>query len=108
MDAFGKLDVLVNNAGIGGQQNVEDTTVEIWDAQMNVHAKGAFLGMKHAIPEMRRAGGGSIVNISSINGLISIPTSTAYHASKAPDTLLPKYATIPYGGELIRVNRCKP
>ena len=56
VDAFGKLDVLVNNAGTGAQQNVEDTTVEIWDGQMNVHAKGAFLGMKHAIPEMRRAG----------------------------------------------------
>ena len=108
VDAFGKLDVLVNNAGIGGQQNVEDTTVEIWDGQMNVHAKGAFLGMKHARPEMRRAGGGSIVNISSINGLIGSPTSTAYHAAKAAVRLLTKNAAMQYAGESIRVNSVHP
>ena len=108
VDAFGKLDVLVNNAGTGAQQNVEDTTVEIWDGQMNVHAKGAFLGMKHAIPEMRRAGGGSIVNISSINGLVGSPTSTAYHAAKAAVRLLTKNAALQYAGENIRVNSVHP
>ena len=108
VDAFGRLDVLVNNAGTGAQQNVEDTTVEIWDGQMNVHAKGAFLGMKHAIPEMRRAGGGSIVNISSINGLVGSPTSTAYHAAKGAVRLLTKNAAMQYAKDNIRVNSVHP
>ena len=59
VSTFGKLDVLVNNAGTGARFTVEDTSEEVWDGQMNVHAKGVFLGTKHAIPEMRRAGGGS-------------------------------------------------
>ncbi|HIM37947.1 MAG TPA: SDR family NAD(P)-dependent oxidoreductase, partial [Dehalococcoidia bacterium] len=62
---FGKLDILVNNAGIGGTSMIEDTTVEQWDRVMDINAKGVFLGTKAAIPEMRRAGGGSIINISS-------------------------------------------
>ncbi|HAJ01302.1 MAG TPA: cyclopentanol dehydrogenase, partial [Dehalococcoidia bacterium] len=66
---FGKLDILVNNAGIGGHGNVENTTVEDWDRVMDINAKGVFLGTKAAIPELRRAGGGSIINISSQLGL---------------------------------------
>src|SRR5213594_450326 len=62
---FGKLDVLVNNAGIGGAGRLEDTTEADWDRVMDVNAKGVFLGTKAAIPALRRAGGGSIVNISS-------------------------------------------
>ncbi len=68
---FGKLDVLVNNAGVsGGRGMLEDTTVEAWDRVMDINAKGVFLGTKAAIPEMRRAGGGSIINISSVYGLV--------------------------------------
>ena len=67
---FGGLNILINNAGTGARTTVEDTTVEIWDRQMDVHAKGVFLGTKYAIPEMRKAGGGSIINISSIYGLV--------------------------------------
>ena len=71
---FGKLDILVNNAGVsgagGGGGMVEQTTVEVWDQVMDINAKGVFLGTKAAIPEMRRAGGGSIINISSIYGLV--------------------------------------
>ena len=59
---FGRLNVLVNNAGTGARFTVEETTVEVWDGQMDVHAKGVFLGTKYAIPEMRKAGGGSIIN----------------------------------------------
>ena len=70
---FGKLDVLVNNAGTSARQSVEDTTSEVWDGEMDVHAKGTFLGTKHAIPEMRKVGGGSIINISSIYGIIGSP-----------------------------------
>ena len=57
--AYGKLDILVNNAGTGARSTVEDTTEELWDSQMDVHAKGTFLGTKFAIPEMRKVGGGT-------------------------------------------------
>ena len=66
LDAYGTLNVLVNNAGTAGSGKVEDTTESSWDRQMDIHAKGVFLGTKYAIPPMRDAGGGSIVNISSI------------------------------------------
>ncbi len=105
---YGKLDVLVNNAGTGARGTVEETTVEAWDGQMDVHAKGVFLGTKHAIPEMRKAGGGSIVNISSIYGLVGSPTSTAYHAAKGAIRLFTKSAAVQFAKEGIRVNAVHP
>src|SRR3989442_960314 len=72
VNRYGKLDILVNNAGIVLRKGIEDTTEGDWDRIMAVNAKGVFLGTKHAIPAMRRAGGGSIVNISSISGLVAI------------------------------------
>lgn len=105
---YGKLDVLVNNAGTGARTTVEETTVEDWDGQMDVHAKGTFFGTKHAIPEMRKAGGGSIVNVSSIYGLIGSPTSTAYHAAKGAIRLFTKSAAVQYAKENIRVNSVHP
>ena len=108
VSAFGRLDVLVNNAGTGAPYTVEDTTEEVWDEQMAVHAKGTFLGTKHAIPEMRKGGGGSIINISSINGLIGSPTSTAYHAAKGAIRLFTKAAAVQYAKDNIRVNSVHP
>ena len=106
---FGKLDVVVNNAGIGGGGRVEDTTVEEWDRVMEVNAKGVFLGTKAAIPEMRRAGGGSIVNISSQLGLMGTDTSSPqYQASKGAVRLLTKATAIQYAGEGIRANSVHP
>ena len=105
---FGKLDVLVNNAGTGSPYTVEETTEEEWDEQMDVHAKGTFLGTKHAIPEMRKSGGGSIINISSINGLVGSPSSTAYHAAKAAVRLFTKAAAVQYAKDNIRVNSVHP
>ncbi len=105
---YGRLDVLVNNAGTGAQPTVEDTTVDVWDGQMDVHAKGVFLGTKYAIPEMRKAGGGSIINISSIYGLVGSPTSTAYHAAKGASRIFTKSAAIQYAAENIRVNSVHP
>jgi cyclopentanol dehydrogenase len=105
---YGRLDVLVNNAGTGARFPVEETTEAVWDAQMDVHAKGVFLGTKHAIPEMRKAGGGSIVNISSIYGLVGSPTSTAYHAAKGAIRLFTKSAAIQYAKDNIRVNSVHP
>jgi NAD(P)-dependent dehydrogenase (short-subunit alcohol dehydrogenase family) len=105
---FGRLDILVNNAGTGARFTVEETTSEVWDGQMAVHAKGAFLGTKYAIPEMRKVGGGSIINISSIYGLVGSPTSTAYHAAKGAIRLFTKAAAIQYAKEHIRVNSVHP
>ena len=108
ISGFGRLDILVNNAGTGSAHTVEDTTEEAWDGQMNVHAKGVFLGTKHAIPEMRKVGGGSIINTSSIFGLVGSGSSTAYHAAKGAIRIFTKAAAIQYAGENIRVNSVHP
>ena len=105
---FGKLDILVNNAGIGGHGNVENTTVEDWDLVMDINAKGVFLGTKAAIPEMRKAGGGSIINISSIYGMVGSVTSAAYHASKGAVRIFNKTTAIQYASENIRANSVHP
>lgn len=105
---YGRLDILVNNAGTGARLTVEETSVDDWQGQMDVHAKGVFLGTKHAIPEMRKAGGGSIINVSSIYGIIGSPTSTAYHAAKGASRLFTKSAAIQYASDKIRVNSVHP
>ena len=106
---FGKLNVLVNNAGIGGASRVEDTTAEAWDRVMAVNAKGVFLGTKAAIPAMRQAGGGSIVNISSQLGLVGMDDSSPqYTASKGAVRLLTKTTALQYAREGIRCNSVHP
>ena len=105
---FGKLDILVNNAGIFRGNRVEDTTSEEWDQVMDINAKGVFLGTKHSIPEMRKAGGGSIVNISSVAGLVGNPYSSAYNASKGAVRLLTKSTAIQYANDGIRANSIHP
>jgi cyclopentanol dehydrogenase len=107
---FGKLDVLVNNAGVGGPASrVEDTTAEAWDRVMAINAKGVFLGTKAAIPAMRRAGGGSIVNISSQLGLVGFDDSTPqYTASKGAVRLLTKTTALQYARDGIRANSVHP
>ena len=107
---FGKLDILVNNAGIGGVSTlVENTTVEDWDKVMDINGKGVFLGTKAAIPEMRKAGGGSIINISSQLGIVGTGESTPqYQASKGAVRIFTKAAAIQYAKEGIRVNSVHP
>jgi NAD(P)-dependent dehydrogenase (short-subunit alcohol dehydrogenase family) len=106
---YGKLDVLVNNAGIGASGRVEDTTVDAWDRVMDVNAKGVFLGTRAAIPAMRRAGGGSIVNISSQLGLVGMDDSSPqYTASKGAVRLLTKTTALQYAREGIRCNSVHP
>ena len=107
VDRFGKLDILVNNAGIARINDVEDTTSDEWDLVMDINAKEVFLGTKAAIPEIRKAGGGSIVNISSIAGLTGGRTSS-YAASKGAVRLLTKSSAIQYAGEGIRCNSVHP
>ncbi len=105
---FGRLDIIVNNAGIRGGGTVEETTTDLWDTVMDVNAKGVFLGTKAAIPEMRKIGGGSIINISSIYGLVGSGGSTSYHASKGAVRLLTKSTAIQYAKEGIRANTIYP
>ena len=104
---FGKLDILVNNAGIARVSGVEDTSEAEWDLLMGINSKGVFLGTKAAIPALRNAGGGSIVNISSIAGLVGGRT-TAYAASKGAVRLLSKSTAVQYAGESIRANSVHP
>ena len=104
---YGPLKVLVNNAGIVNNEPMEETTVEIWDRVMDVNAKGVFLGTKHAIPAMRRAGGGSIVNISSVSGLVAIGFP-AYTASKGAVRILTKTTAIQHARDNIRCNSVHP
>ena len=105
---FGRLDILVNNAGISGRDNVEDTTIDLWDRVMDINAKGVFLGTKAAIPQMRKSGGGSIINISSIWGIVGSGGSASYHASKGAVRLFTKSTAIQYAGESIRANSIHP
>ena len=106
--AFGKLDILVNNAGIWRRGHVMETSPEQWDDIMDVNAKGVFLGTKAAIPEMRKAGGGSIVNISSTAGLVGSKTSAAYSASKGAVRIFSKSTAVQYASEGIRANSIHP
>jgi cyclopentanol dehydrogenase len=106
---YGKLDVLVNNAGIGGGSRIEQTTVDEWDRMMAVNAKGVFLGTRAAIPAMRRAGGGSIINISSQLGLVGTDNSSPqYQASKGAVRILTKATAIQYAKDKIRANSVHP
>ena len=82
---FGQLNILVNNAGVSGHGRVESVSLEEWNRVMDINSTGVFLGTKTAIPAMRQAGGGSIVNISSQLGLVGVDNSSPqYQASKAP------------------------
>jgi cyclopentanol dehydrogenase len=107
---YGKLDVLINNAAIViPRVPIEDRTVEEWDRVMAVNAKGVFLGTKHAIPSMRRAGGGSIVNISSVAGIgQSLHQEPAYAASKGAIRIFTKVTASQHAKDKIRCNSVHP
>ena len=106
---FGKLDVLVNNAGVTGSGEPNYASSETWDRLMDVNAKGQFLGINYAIPEMVKAGGGSIVNISSISGMVGQEyTHPAYNASKGAVRLLTKATAVQYAKSNIRINSVHP
>ena len=110
VEQFGKLDVIVNNAGIASGFTIEETTVEHWDQIMDVNAKGVFLGTKAAIAQMlSQDGGGSIINISSVSGMIGQKgVSAAYNASKGAVRIFTKSAAVQYASDGIRVNSIHP
>jgi NAD(P)-dependent dehydrogenase (short-subunit alcohol dehydrogenase family) len=106
---FGKLDILVNNAGVSGSGFKDFGSTEAWDLMMDINAKGVFLGMKHAIPEMQKAGGGAIVNISSMSGLVGQTyVHPGYNASKGAVRLVTKAAAVQQAKNGIRINSVHP
>lgn len=107
-ERFGRLDILINNAGVLDMAGVEATTRDVWDRVIAVNQTGVWLGMKLAAPAMRRAGGGSIVNISSLYGLIGSGGATAYQGTKGAVRLLTKTAAIEFAPDRIRVNSVHP
>ena len=106
---YRKLDVLVNNAGISSRAFTNDTGIDAWDRIMEVNSKGVFLGTRAAVPKMLEAGGGSIINISSIMGLVgSAGGHPAYNASKGAVRIFSKAMAVRHGKDNIRVNSVHP
>lgn len=106
---FGKLDILVNNAGISSRSVTDENGIDGWDKIMEINAKGVFLGTRAAVPKMLEAGAGSIVNISSIMGLVgSAGGHPAYNASKGAVRIFTKAMAVRHGKDNIRVNSIHP
>jgi NAD(P)-dependent dehydrogenase (short-subunit alcohol dehydrogenase family) len=106
---FGKIDVLVNNAGIAGASKpTHELTEEEWDQVMAVNVKGVFFCTKHVIPYMKKAGSGSIINLSSIYGIVSSGDVPPYHASKGAVRIMTKTDAFLYAKDKIRVNSVHP
>lgn len=108
IDRYGKLDVLVNNAGVTKRDLIDYETPESWDRIMEINAKGVFLGTKAVLPEMKRHGNGAIVNMSSSYGNIASPNSAIYGASKAAVRLFTKSTAIQNAGLGVRANSVHP
>lgn len=105
---FGRLDVLVNNAGVLREASCEDTTVDVWDLVHDVNLKGVFLGCKAAIPALRRQGGGAIVNVASIDGIRGNYNHVAYSASKGGVVAITRSLGLDLAADDIRVNAVCP
>jgi len=104
----GELDAIVNNAGVAVPGGVEEISEEDWDRVVAVNLKGVWAGMKYAIPHLRAAGGGSIVNMSSVQALVGFPGWAGYAATKGAIIALTQQAAVEYGPEKIRVNCLAP
>ncbi len=105
---YGRLDILINNAGVSGS-HPDRLSIDVWDTQMNVNAKGVFLGLRTAIPVMQKAGRGAIVNISSISGIVGQKVvHMGYNAAKGAVRMMTKAAAVQYAKDGIRVNSVHP
>ena len=106
---FGRIDVLVNNAGVAGANKpTHEITEAEWDFVQSINVKGVFFCTKHAIPHLKAAGGGSIINLSSIYGLVGGADVPPYHASKGAVRLMSKTDAMIYAPDRIRVNSIHP
>ncbi|MBM7598998.1 cyclopentanol dehydrogenase [Virgibacillus halotolerans] len=105
---FGKIDILVNNAGIGSTKTIEEETIEGWEKVQKVNSNSVFIGIKYTAPEMKKSGGGSIINLSSVYGIIGVKGYSAYHASKGAIRSLSKTAAMEFAKHHIRVNSVHP
>lgn len=105
---FGRIDILVNNAGIYLSGTTESTSLDVWEKTFAVNVTGVFLGCKTVIPHMRKAGGGSIINICSNWGIVAFPDAAAYVASKGAVRLLTKATASEVAKDNIRVNSVHP
>ena len=107
--AYGRLDIGVNNAGISGSKVTDTMETEAWNRLMGVNATGVFLGMKFEIPELRKSGGGAIINLSSISGNTGQnQIHLGYNASKGAVRIMSKSAAVQFGKDGIRVNSVHP
>jgi len=106
--AYGNLDVLVNNAGIEVLKPIAELTLADWNRQIEVNLTSVFLGCKYAMPEMKKAGGGSIVNLSSVAGLVGLPTCVAYGAAKGGVRIMSKAIALEGAADKIRCNSVHP
>jgi NAD(P)-dependent dehydrogenase (short-subunit alcohol dehydrogenase family) len=107
-DIYGRIDVLVNNAGWYPRATLEETTTELWEQILQINLRGAFYCCKYAIPVMRASGGGSIINIGSINGIQGLPNLIAYSAAKGGLLALTRTLAGAYAADNIRVNYLIP
>ena len=108
VDAFGGLNIVVNNAGIGDTEPLEVTTLQTWDKVVAVTQTSVFLGMKAAGDALKKSGNGSVVNISSMYGIVGSGVSPAYHAAKGAVRLLTKTTALGWAKEGVRVNSVHP
>ena len=109
VEHFGRIDILVNNAGVAGiNKPTHEITEAEWDLVQAINVKGVFFCTKHAIPHLKRAGGGSIINLSSIYGLVGGADVPPYHASKGAVRLMSKTDALIYAPDRIRVNSIHP
>ncbi len=110
VDKYGKLNILMNNAGIAPYHPIEDTSEELWDRTLDTNLKGVFLMSKYAIPELKKQGGGAIVNTASIAGLLGYQSCVAYDASKGGILAITRALAVDLGraGTKIRVNAICP
>ena len=108
LSTFGALDVLINNAGIGDTEPIEATTLDTWDKVVAVTQTSVFLGMKAAAEPLKKSGRGSVVNVSSMYGIVGSGVSPAYHAAKGAVRLLTKTTALGWATEGVRVNSVHP